>query len=179
MSELQQVCPPGLAQEEQDEFWMEQAYKLALRSQSEGEVPVGAVLVQDGRLIGQGWNQPIQMHDPSAHAEILALREAGDRLQNYRLIDTTLYVTLEPCAMCAAAMVHARVARLVYAAEDLKTGAVSSVFHLLNSDKMNHQVEFCGGILKEKCSGLLSQFFKQRRLEHKERKRLSKKNSCV
>ncbi|MDG6773462.1 tRNA adenosine(34) deaminase TadA [Thiomicrorhabdus sp. ZW0627] len=164
-----------MTQAEEDEFWMEQAYLLALKSQEEGEVPVGAVLVKDHQLIGEGWNRPIQMHDPSAHAEIMALRQAGRSMENYRLIDTTLYVTLEPCAMCAGAMVHARVKRVVYAAEDLKTGAASSVFHLLDSDKLNHQVEFCHGVLQEKCSRLLSDFFKQRRLEKKDRKRFANK----
>lgn len=179
MSELERICPEGMTQEERDEFWMEQAYQLALRSQKEGEVPVGAVVVLDNRLIAEGWNQPIQKHDPTAHAEMMALQKAGKILQNYRLVDTSLYVTLEPCPMCASAMVHARVKRLVYAAEDLKTGAADSAFQLLNHARMNHQVETVSGVLREKCSALLSGFFQQRRQAHKEAKRLAVKKSSI
>lgn len=179
VSELKRMCPDGMTQEEQDEFWMEQAYQLALRSQEEGEVPVGAVIVLENRLIAEGWNQPIQKHDPTAHAEVMAMQKAGKVLQNYRLVGTTMYVTLEPCPMCASAMVHARVKRLVYAAEDLKTGAADSAFQLLNHASMNHQVEVVSGVLREKCSALLSHFFRQRRQAHKESKRLAAKKSAI
>ena len=165
-------CPDGLTEHERDLFWMQHAYQLAERSASEGEVPVGAVLVLGDELISEGWNRPIQNHDPTAHAEIMALQTAGKKLQNYRLIDTTLYVTLEPCPMCAAAMVHARVAKVVYAADDLKTGAATSAFQLLNSPQLNHQVEMVAGVMQEECSALLSRFFKQRRQAKKEAKQL-------
>jgi len=165
-------CPEGLNQEEQDLFWMQQAYQLAQRSQEQGEVPVGALVVLGNELIAEGWNRPIQNHDPTAHAEIMALQAAGKRLENYRLIDTTLYVTLEPCPMCAAAMVHARVARVVYAADDLKTGAATSAFQLLNSPRLNHQVEIVSGVMQEACSEMLSDFFKMRRETKKREKQL-------
>ena len=165
-------CPNDLIQEEKDHFWMQHAYELAKRSEAQGEVPVGAVIVKDNRLIAEGWNRPIQNHDPTAHAEIMALQVAGKRFENYRLIDTTLYVTLEPCPMCASAMVHARVARVVYAAEDLKTGAATSAFQLLNSPKLNHKVEMVSGIMQSECSQLLSRFFKMRRETKKKEKRL-------
>jgi len=157
------VCPKGLSDEEKDLFWMQHAFALAQRSEAEGEVPVGAVIVLNDTLVGEGWNQPIQKHDPTAHAEIMALSAAGQKLKNYRLIDTVLYVTLEPCPMCASAMVHARVGRVVYAADDLKTGAARSAFQLLDSPKLNHQVEVDSGVMQTQCSELLSDFFKKRR----------------
>jgi tRNA(Arg) A34 adenosine deaminase TadA len=130
---------------------------------AEGEVPVGAVLVLDGEIVGEGWNRNIILNDPSAHAEIGALREAGQRLGNHRIPGSTLYVTLEPCAMCAMALVHARVARVVYGATDPKTGAAGSVFDTLVSDRHNHRVAVEGGLLREESAELLREFFRARR----------------
>lgn len=146
-----------------DEFWMQRALELARQAEAAGEVPVGAVLVRDEQVIGEGWNQPIGRHDPTAHAEIMALRAASQHIGNYRLLDTTLYVTLEPCVMCAGAIVHARVHRVVFGAFDPKTGAAGSVFDVLASDKHNHRVEIRSGVLAEECGSLLSEFFKSRR----------------
>jgi tRNA(adenine34) deaminase len=147
-----------------DEAWLRQALALAERAAAEGEVPVGAVLVRDDELVGQGWNRAIARHDPTAHAEIQALRDAGRRVGNYRLPGTVLYVTLEPCAMCAAALVHARVARVVFGAPDPKSGACGSVFDLLPSDaRFNHRTECGGGILAEECAWVLRRFFQRRR----------------
>lgn len=148
---------------EEDARWMHHALALAQRAAAEGEVPVGAVVVKDGVVIGEGWNRPIAAHDPTAHAEIQALRAAALHIGNYRLTDTTLYVTLEPCAMCAGAMVHARVRRVVYGASDPRTGAAGSVFDLLQSVQLNHQAEVCGGVLAEECGALLREFFRARR----------------
>ncbi len=128
-----------------------------------GEVPVGAVVVLAGEIVGAGYNQPITAHDPSAHAEIMALRDAARRLGNYRLPDSTLYVTLEPCAMCAGAILHARVARVVFGARDPKTGAVGSVVNLFAEDRLNHHAQVVGGVLAEECGVLLSAFFASRR----------------
>jgi len=147
-----------------DEEWMRHALMLADRAEQAGEVPVGAVLVRDGNILGEGWNHPIGTGDPSAHAEIMALRDAGRKLHNYRLTDTTLYCTLEPCVMCAGAIVHARVARLVFGAYDPKGGACGSVFDLLPADeRFNHRTECEGGILAEECGAILRQFFRSRR----------------
>ncbi|KAA8995707.1 tRNA adenosine(34) deaminase TadA [Affinibrenneria salicis] len=146
-----------------DEHWMRRAMELALRARAEGEVPVGALLVQDDQIIGEGWNRPIGHHDPTAHAEIMALRQGGQHLQNYRLIDTTLYVTLEPCIMCAGAMVHGRITRLVYGAADEKTGAAGSLVDILRHPGMNHQIEIRSGVLAAECSAMLSDFFRWRR----------------
>jgi len=148
---------------EMDEKFMREALELARWAESENEVPVGAVLAQDGRVIGRGHNHPIAAKDPSAHAEIMALREAAQALGNYRLTDTTLYVTLEPCAMCAGALVHARVKRLVYGAPDPKAGAAGSVFNLAQSDALNHRMEVTGGVLADECGALLKGFFSRRR----------------
>lgn len=148
---------------ELDERWMRHALSLAQRAQQEGEVPVGAVLVKDGTIVGEGWNRPIAAHDPSGHAEIIALRAAAQRLGNYRLPDTTLYVTLEPCVMCAGAIVHARVRRLVFGSLDPKAGAVSSVYDVIASPRLNHAVEWSGGVLDAECSALLKDFFRARR----------------
>ena len=138
---------------------MAEAYALALQAQSEGEVPVGAVLFsEDGQCLGRGYNQVIQRHDPTAHAEIVAIREAARRIQNYRLQNTILYVTLEPCGMCATALVHARIQRLVFAARDVQAGAAGSVLNLLN-----HRVIVDEGVLQKECSLLLTNFFKSRR----------------
>jgi len=143
---------------------MQRAIALAARAEQAGEVPVGAVLVSEGEIVGEGWNRPIGSHDPSAHAEITALRDAAARLQNYRLPGTTLYVTLEPCPMCAGAIVHARVGRVVYGTTDPKGGAAGSVFDLLPSDhRFNHRVEIEGGVLGESCSDQLRAFFRARR----------------
>ncbi len=170
-------CPPGLDQQQQDRFWMQRAYELAQRSESEGEVPVGAVIVLDNQLIAEGWNRPIQNHDPTAHAEMMALQAAGKKVENYRLLDTTLYVTLEPCPMCASAMVHARVGRVVYAADDHKTGAAKSAFQLLDSTQLNHRVEITSGVMQQECSELLSQFFRKRR-ENKKREKQAQQKSA-
>lgn len=128
-------------------------------------MPVGAVLVHNHQVIGEGWNRPIGRHDPTAHAEIMALRQGGLVLQNYRLIDATLYVTLEPCVMCAGAMVHSRISRLVFGARDAKTGAAGSLMDVLHHPCMNHRVEITEGIMAEACSGMLSDFFRWRREE--------------
>lgn len=150
-----------------DEYWMRQALQLALRAQEEGEVPVGALLVLDNQVIGEGWNRPIGRHDPTAHAEIMALRQGGSVLQNYRLLNATLYVTLEPCVMCAGAMVHSRIRRLVYGAPDVKTGAAGSLVDILRHPGMNHQVEILSGVLAEDCAATLSNFFRMRREQQK------------
>ena len=143
--------------------WMRHALMLAKRAESEGEVPVGAVVIKDGQIIGEGWNQPIGHHDPSAHAEIMALRDAARRIENYRLTDCDLYVTLEPCVMCAGAITHARIRRLTYATSDPKAGAVESVFDVLSAPKLNHSVVCEGGLLAEEAGELLRQFFRSRR----------------
>jgi len=146
-----------------DEEWMRHALRLAQRAEDQGEVPVGAVLVQEERCVAEGWNQPIQTNDPSAHAEIVALRHAGRRLRNYRLLDTTLYVTLEPCVMCMGAIAHARVRRLVFGAYDPKRGAVCHALQLSDAPFLNHKLEWTGGVLERPCSELLTDFFKARR----------------
>lgn len=144
--------------------WMEEAYALALKAADQGEVPVGAVLVdQDNQRIGEGWNQVIRLKDPTAHAEIIAIRDAAQALANYRLQHTTLYVTLEPCCMCAAALVHARVERLVFATRDIKAGAAGSVFNLLQGHPLNHRLQIDEGFLQAQCAALLADFFKNRR----------------
>ena len=147
-----------------DLAWMQQAYELALQAEAMGEVPVGAVLVShDGVLLGSGFNQVITQHDPTAHAEVLALREAAEKTQNYRLLDTTLYVTLEPCSMCAGALLQARCTRLVFATRDLKTGAAGSVFNLLGGEALNHRIQIDEGSLQAESAALLSSFFRRRR----------------
>ncbi|MGI9303762.1 MAG: tRNA adenosine(34) deaminase TadA, partial [Gammaproteobacteria bacterium] len=146
-----------------DESWMRRALTLALRARAAGEVPVGAVLVKDGAVVGEGWNRPIASNDPTAHAEIVALRAAGQGERNYRVPGTTLYVTLEPCPMCVGAMIHARIARLVVGAADPKTGATGSGFDLLNAPTHNHRVELTTGVLDAMCSRLLTSFFRARR----------------
>jgi len=150
-----------------DEEWLRHAIRLAQRAESQGEVPVGALLVHDNRCIAEGWNQPIQTNDPTAHAEIVALRKAGQKLNNYRLIDTTLYVTLEPCVMCMGAIAHARVKRLVFGAYDPKRGAVCHALQLSDAPFLNHRVEWIGGVLEADCADLLSDFFKTRRKRSK------------
>ena len=142
---------------------MRHALRLAELAGAEGEVPVGAVMIKDGEVVGEGWNRPIATHDPSAHAELLALRAAAAAVANYRLLDTTLYVTLEPCVMCAGAIIHARVARVVYGAGDPKTGAAGGAVDIFAAPFVNHRVAVEGGILAEECGRLLTEFFKQRR----------------
>ena len=147
-----------------DLYWMKKACLLAQKAEEQGEVPVGAILVDSGdKCIGEGWNHPISGQDPTAHAEIIALRQAAAKLENYRLPDTTLYVTLEPCPMCAGAIVHARIKRLVFAASDPRTGSAGSVYNLLNSPHLNHQVDVESGVMEHECSTLLKSFFLEKR----------------
>ena len=160
-----------------DQQFMQRAIELAQQAEAINEIPVGAVVVYQGNIIGEGFNQSISLNDPSAHAEMLAIRQAGNKLDNYRLLDCTLYVTLEPCAMCAGLLVHSRIKRLVFAANDAKTGSAGSVFNLVANEKLNHQIEVCAGVLAEQCSAMLSAFFKRRRKEIKAAKRLNKNSS--
>jgi tRNA(adenine34) deaminase len=146
-----------------DELWMEEALRAAQRGLGMGEVPVGAVVVRHGKVVGRGWNRNLSDCDPTAHAEIVALREAAAMVGNHRLEDCELFATIEPCAMCAGALVHARLQRLVYGADDPKAGAVHSVLQVLNHPCLNHHMEVRGGILASKCAGLLQEFFKCRR----------------
>jgi len=151
-----------------DELWMEEALSVAQRALNAGEVPVGAIVVHAGKIVGRGWNRNLTDVDPTAHAEILALREAGARVGNHRLGDCELFATIEPCAMCAGAMVHARLKRLVYGADDPKAGAVHSVLQVLNHPQLNHQMEVSRGVLARRCADLLQSFFRQRREEQKQ-----------
>lgn len=160
-----------------DALWMEYAMSLAVRGEALGEVPVGAVIVRDGEVLGEGWNRPITDADPTAHAEIIALRDAAKRQQNYRLPGSTLYVTLEPCTMCSGAIVHARIARLVYGTTEPKAGVVESQARILDSPFFNHRIECCGGVLAEACQHQLSDFFRKRREQQKAEK--NKKNAAV
>lgn len=146
-----------------DELYMEEALREAARAESAGEVPVGAVVVCKGRIVGRGWNRNITDNDPTAHAEVLALRQAAGEIGNYRLLDCEMFVTIEPCAMCAGAMVHARLKRLVYGAEDPKAGAVHSVMSVLNHPQLNHRMEVTRGVLAARCQELLQSFFRNRR----------------
>ena len=157
-----------------DEYWMQQALLRADKAEAEGEIPVGAIVVYQDEIIAEGWNRSIISHDPSAHAEMLAIRNAGVALQNYRMIDCTLYVTLEPCAMCAGALVHSRMKRVVYGADDLKTGAVKSVINIVQHPQFNHQLEVTEGVLAQECGQRLSAFFKRRRSEIKALKQANK-----
>lgn len=147
----------------QDRDYMLIAIQLAKEAAHSGEVPVGAIIVKNGEIIGRGRNAPIGLNDPSAHAEIQAIRDAAQSLQNYRLVDCTLYVTLEPCAMCSGAIQHARIARLVYGASDPKTGCCGSIINLMTEHKLNHHCEVVGDVLAAECGTLLSDFFKHRR----------------
>ena len=151
----------------QDEQFMREALSLAQQAAELGEVPVGAIVVKDGVIVGRGSNAPIGSHDPSAHAEILALRNAAKNIGNYRLVDCSLYVTLEPCAMCAGAIQHARIGQLVFGAKDPKTGACGSVVSLMTEEKLNHHTNVAAGVLENECGQLLSDFFRQRRLSKK------------
>lgn len=164
----------SLEQARVDEHWMRVAMAMAEKAEAAGEVPVGAVLVKDGQQIAAGYNLSISEHDPCAHAEIQCLRAAGQTIENYRLLDTTLYVTLEPCAMCAGAMVHSRIARVVFGAKDEKTGAAGTVLNLLQHPAFNHQVEVTSGVLAQDCADQLSRFFKRRREEKKALKQAQK-----
>ena len=163
MSEAADSGLPTPDSPELDIGFMKRAIELAREAELAGEVPVGAVVVKDGAIIAEGWNRPISTHDPSAHAEMIAMRAAAQALGNYRLLDTTLYVTLEPCAMCAGAMVHARVKRLVYAAPDPRAGATGSVFNIVQHPALNHRIAVTGGVLADDCSSLLRAFFASRR----------------
>jgi len=155
---------------------MQRAFELAQQAEQLDEIPVGAVVVYQGKIIGEGFNQSILLNDPSAHAEMIAIRQAGKHVNNYRLLDCTLYVTLEPCPMCAGLLVHSRIKRLVYASPDLKTGAAGSAFNLVGSSQLNHQIVVENGIMTEQCSELLSGFFKRRRSEKKLAKKAQNKN---
>lgn len=146
-----------------DERWMEKALELAQRAAALGEVPVGALVVRDGQVIGEGWNQPISGMDPTAHAEILALRDAARRVGNYRLVDADLYVTIEPCTMCAGAIVHARIRRVIFGATEPKAGALESRQRLFEEPWFNHQVLWQGGVLAERSRQMISAFFRERR----------------
>lgn len=159
---------------QEDLMWMKHALTLADKAESIGEVPVGACVVLNGELIGEGYNTPISDNDPSAHAELRAVKEAASKVQNYRLIDATLYVTLEPCSMCAGMLVHARVKRVVFGARDAKTGAAGSVMNLLQHPALNHQIEVVCGVLADECANKLSDFFRKRRKEIKAAKKAKK-----
>lgn len=148
-----------------DSYWMQQAIELAQKAAQQNEVPIGALLVHSNQKVAGAWNQSITLSDPTAHAEILVLREAGKFFSNYRLLDTTLYVTLEPCPMCAGAMLHARIKRLVFGAFDSKTGAAGSACQLFHGSHVNHQIDIFGGVLNDACSNLLKDFFKNRRVK--------------
>jgi len=161
--------------EKDDLTYMHKAFELAQQAEQHNEIPVGAVVVYQGKVIGEGFNQSILLNDPSAHAEMIAIRQAGKYLNNYRLLDCTLYVTLEPCPMCAGLLVHSRIKRLVYASPDLKTGAAGSTFNLVDNEQLNHQVTVTNGIMHEQCSQLLSAFFKRRRSEKKSAKKALKR----
>ncbi len=150
-------------QANEDTRWMQHALALAAQGEACDEVPVGCVIVRGGQVIGEGWNRPISSHDPTAHAEIIALRDAAQRCANYRLTGLTLYVTLEPCLMCAGAMLHARIGRLVYGASDPKRGAVDSTAQAFATQGLNHRIEVSGGVLKSECAQRLQAFFRARR----------------
>lgn len=165
------LAPEALITEAQDELdliFMQRAFELAQQAEQYDEIPVGAVVVHQGKIIAEGFNQSIMLNDPSSHAEMNAIRQAGKLLDNYRLLDCTLYVTLEPCPMCAGLLVHSRIQRLVYACNDLKTGAAGSAFNLVNTPQLNHQLVVRSGVMQTECSQLLSAFFKRRRKEKKQ-----------
>lgn len=156
-----------------DEYWMTYALTLAKKAEEKGEIPVGAVLVLDNQVIGEGWNHSIYQHNPTGHAEIMALIQGGQSMVNYRLLDAVLYVTLEPCMMCAGAIIHSRIRRVVFGAADFKTGAAGSFIDLLGYPGLNHQVEVTSGVLSQPCSQIISDFFQRRRQEIKAQKQLS------
>ena len=163
MQDQPDTCPADLSPDAVDRFWMEQALALADHAERQGEVPVGAVVVRDGRRIGCGWNRVIELNDPTAHAEVMALRQAGRTLSNYRLGGATLYVTLEPCPMCTGALVHARIDRVVFAATDPRAGACGSLFNLCRSPLLNHRVAITAGVLAQSARARLQRFFQKRR----------------
>ncbi|NOQ88564.1 MAG: tRNA adenosine(34) deaminase TadA [Gammaproteobacteria bacterium] len=146
-----------------NEDWMQIALTLARKAEAAGEVPVGAVLIKDDQLIAEGWNQPIISHDATSHAEIMTMRAAGKKLNNYRLIDTTMYVTLEPCSMCVGAMIHARVSKVVYGAAEPRTGALGGAFNLLEANQHNHNFDVVSGVLADESKIMLQAFFQSRR----------------
>ena len=156
-----------MSQSEKDEFWMQKAIALASQAEALGEVPVGAVIVANDEIIGEGFNQPITANDPTAHAEIIALRDAAKKINNYRLVNASLYVTLEPCTMCVGALIHARIQRLIFATTEPKSGAVVSRSQLLSADYFNHKIDITSGILAQECQHQLSTFFQKRREEKK------------
>lgn len=164
---MNSVNDPNIPAGESDIIFMREALRLAELAARAGEVPVGAVVVKDGQIVGRGSNAPISRHDPSAHAEIAALRDAAQNLGNYRLVDCELFVTLEPCVMCVGAMFHARIARVVYGARDPKTGAAGSVLDLFDEARLNHHAIIEGGVLAEECGKVLSDFFALRRAQQK------------
>lgn len=167
MNDTQRMTSNTYIDTEQDQTLMTTALTLAAEAALAGEVPVGAIVVKDGKIIGRGSNAPIGSHDPSAHAEIQAMRDAAKSLGNYRLVDCTLYVTLEPCAMCAGAIQHARIARLVYGASDHKTGACGSVINLMAEQKLNHHTQVTSGVMANECGSILTNFFSERRKQSK------------
>ncbi len=150
-----------------DEQWMQEALRLAEQARAAGEVPVGALIVHDGQIVGRGFNRNLLDTDPTAHAEMVALRDAGRAVGNHRLLDCEMFVTIEPCAMCAGAMVHARLRRLVFGADDPKAGAVHSVLDVLNHPSLNHRMDVTAGVLSEECSRILQDFFQSRRQQQK------------
>ena len=157
-----------------DEYWMLEALKRAELAERLGEIPVGAIVVKDNQIIAEGYNRSIIDHDPSAHAEMLAIRAAGQVIENYRMLDCTLYVTLEPCPMCAGLLVHSRIKRVVFGASDAKTGCAGSIMDLTRHEKLNHQLEVTSGVLADVCGEKLSAFFKRRRAEIKAAKKAAK-----
>lgn len=162
-----------------DEYWMRHALSLARRALSVDQVPVGAVVVYQGELVGEGWNQPVTQMDPTSHAELVALRQAGLNMRNYRLCDCVLYSTLEPCPMCAGAIVHARIARLVFGARESRAGAVASHVGLLDLKHLNHCVRWSEGVLAKECGDIVVDFFKQRRRHGAQHRIVSASEGCA
>jgi tRNA(adenine34) deaminase len=160
-----------MSEQYDDQYWIGKALEYAKQAEQINEIPVGAIIVKDNQIIAAGYNRSITDNDPSAHAEMIAVREAGRILKNYRLIDCTLYVTLEPCSMCAGLLVHSRIKRLVFGAADLKTGSAGSIMNLLQEPRLNHQVDVTGGVLAKECGDIISNFFKRRRAQIKATKR--------
>jgi tRNA(adenine34) deaminase len=157
-----------MTDERSDELFLEAALRAARRALEAGDVPVGAVVVCEGKVIAEGWNRNIKDNDPTAHAEIIALRQAGAVVGNHRLGDCEMFATIEPCAMCAGALVHARIRRLIYGADDAKAGAIHSVLQVLNHPQLNHRVEVKGGVLAGRCAEMLQSFFRDRRVQERE-----------